>query len=448
MRSRVCQVTLGVFLGFSVAYANPKVDEYLSVAKEAYKYKDYAKALENYQKAAELGSADAYRALANMYMIGAGVPKDHKQARIYFQKAMDARHTQHKPQPSAEAKPAQTQPTETQQTQKPQATEAKSAPKAVLAGAQGYMRLGKDYANGQGGMSLDFKKAIEAFEKAGQMGEGQGYNAIGDLYYNDGKGVEQDYKKALEYYQKAAKMGQPKDYRLGVMYYYGRGVEQDYAKAIEHFEAGAKKGDGWSCNFLGWMYHNGKGVSLNYQKAREYYRQAVQNFLKAGSEGNAKAYVFLGDMYRDGDGVPQDYQKAMDYYQSAMRLKSGDGTYNWANMLANNSADHEQIKVAYQQALKLYQEEGKNGDANAYASLGNIYYNGITDNQNWSSIVQKSYAQALEYYQKAAEMGNGWSYYRIGQMYRNAQGVQYDRNKAREHYQIACSMGYKKACNR
>ncbi len=445
MRSRVCQVTLGVFLGFSVAYANPKVDEYLSVAKEAYKYKDYAKALENYQKAAELGSADAYRALANMYMIGAGVPKDHKQARIYFQKAMDARHTQHKPQPSAEAKPAQTQPTETQQTQKPQATEAKSAPKAVLAGAQGYMRLGKDYANGQGGMSLDFKKAIEAFEKAGQMGEGQGYNAIGDLYYNDGKGVEEDYKKAFEYYQKAAKMGQAKDFRLGVMYYNGRGVEQDYAKAIEYFEAGVKKGDGWSCDFLGWMYHNGKGVSLNYQKAREYYRQAVQNFLKAGSEGNAKAYVFLGDMYRDGDGVPQDYQKAMDYYQSAMRLKSGDGTYNWANMLANNSADHEQIKVAYQQAIKLYQEEGKNGDANAYAMLGSIYKSGVFIRRTY---VKRDYAQALEYYQKAAEMGNGESYYQIGEMYANGQGVQYNRDKARGHWQIACAMGFEKACNR
>ncbi|WP_162984104.1 tetratricopeptide repeat protein [Helicobacter felis] len=446
MRSRMCQVTLGVFLGFSVAYANPKVDEYLSIAKEAYKYKDYAKALENYQKAAELGSADAYRALANMYMIGAGVPRDHKQARVYFQKAADARHAQHKPQPSteAEAKPAQTQPTETQQTQKPKTAETKSAPKAVLAGAQGYMRLGKDYANGQGGMSLDFKKAIEAFEKAGQMGEGQGYNAIGDLYYNDGKGVEQDYKKALEYYQKAAKMGQPKDYRLGVMYYHGQGVSQDYSKAVEYFEAGAKKGSGEACYFLGWMYHNGKGVSLNYQKAREYYRQAVQNFLKAGSEGNAKAYVFLGDMYRDGDGVPQDYQKAMDYYQSAMRLKSGDGTYNWASMLANNSADREQIKVAYQQAIKLYQEGGKNGDANAYASLGNIYYNGIY--KHGSSVVQKSYKQALEYYQKAAEMGNGWSYYKIGTMYAGGQGVEEDWNKAREHWQIACSMGYEKAC--
>ncbi|WP_158652419.1 SEL1-like repeat protein [Helicobacter felis] len=446
IKTKVCPATLGVLLGFSVVCASPKVDEYLSVAKEAYRYKDYAKALENYQKAAELGSADAYRALANMYMIGAGVPKDHKQARIYFQKAMDMRHAQRKPEPSTEAKPAQTQPTETQQAQKPQATEVKSAPKAMPTGAQAYMRLGKDYANGQGGMSLDFKKAIEAFEKAGQMGDGQGYNAIGDLYYNDGKGVEQDYKKAFEYYQKAAQMGQPKDFRLGVMYYNGRGVEQDYAKAVEYFEAGAKKGDGWSCDFLGWMYHNGKGVSLNYQKARGYYRQAVQNFLKAGSEGNAKAYVFLGNMYRDGDGVPQDYQKAMDYYQSAMRLKSGNGTYNWASMLANNSADREQIKVAYQQAIKFYQEEGKNGDANAYATLGNIYIDGIA--KDGLVFVDRDYEQALEYYQKAAEMGNGWSYYQIGEMYDNSWGVRYNRDKVRGHWQIACSMGYKKACNR
>ncbi|WP_104749148.1 tetratricopeptide repeat protein [Helicobacter cynogastricus] len=441
---RACQVLLGVLLGFSVAYANPKADEYLSVAKEAYRYKDYAKALENYQKAAELGSADAYRGLANMYMIGAGMPKDHKQARIYFQKAMDLRHAQRKDsKPSVEPQASQTQLTQAQQAQKPQVTEAKSAPKAVLAGAQAYMRLGKDYANGQGGMSLDFKKATEAFEKAGQMGEEQGYNAIGDLYYNDGKGVEQDYKKAFEYYQKAAQMGQPKDFRLGVMYYNGQGVSRDYSKAVEYFEAGAKKGDGWSCDFLGWMYHNGKGVSLNYQKAREYYRQAVQNFLKAGSEGNAKAYVFLGNMYRDGDGVPQDYQKAMEYYQGAMRLKSGNGTYNWASMLANNSADYEQIKVAYQQAIKFYQEEGKNGDANAYAMLGSIYKSGVFIHRTY---VKRDYAQALEYYQKAAEMGNGESYYQIGEMYANGQGVQYNRDKARGHWQIACSMGYKKAC--
>ncbi len=438
-KSGACRVTLGVLLGFSVALADQKVDEYLSAAKEAYRHKDYAKALENYQQAAELGSADAYRGLANMYLIGAGVPKDSQKASAYFRKAMDIAHAQREnPQSGIKTQP---------QVQQPKVTETKNA--TAPAGAEAYMRLGENHANGQG-VTLDFKKAIEAFEKAGEMGDARGYNAIGDLYYNNGKGVEQDYAKAFSYYQKAAKMGQAKDYRLGVMYYYGRGVDQDYNQALEHYEAAAKKGDGQAYHFLAFIYQNGKGAPLNYQKAREYYQQALKHYLEAGNKGDASAYVRLGNMYYEGDGVPQDYQKAMEYYQEASKLKSGDGEYRLATMLARGkvkgvSEDKEAINARYQKVIEFYKEKGKNGDANAYAMLGSIYKDGVYV-YRW--YVRQDYKQALEYYQKGAEMGNGASYYEIGRMYNNAQGVDYNWEKAQEHYKIACKMGFEEACGK
>ncbi|WP_104759089.1 tetratricopeptide repeat protein [Helicobacter bizzozeronii] len=61
----------------------------ISIADKAYKEKDYKKALEYYQKAADMGSASAYDDLRDMYQKGLGVPKDAKKASQYYKKVCD-----------------------------------------------------------------------------------------------------------------------------------------------------------------------------------------------------------------------------------------------------------------------------------------------------------------------------------------------------------------------
>ncbi|WP_120944294.1 tetratricopeptide repeat protein [Helicobacter labacensis] len=414
----------GIVLGVGVLGALEGVDAYLAEAKKAYRDRHYSKALEYYQEAANLGSAEGYRGLANMYLIGAGVKQDSQKARAYFKKAMELRHEPQKPPHSP--KSITTTPTQ----------------------AQDYMRLGEGYAKGQG-VALDFNKAMQAFEKAAKLGDGRGFNAIADMYYNENQGVEQNYPKALEYYQKAAKMGQARDFRLGMMYAKGQGVAQDYAKALEYLHKAGKKGDGRAWQQLGSMYFEGKGAPLNYQQARAYYQEAIKCYLEAGQQGDGRAFLRLAQMYERGQGVAQDYAKAFEYYQKATDLKSADGAYHLATLILRHkiqgvSEDRSQISARYQQAIALYQEEGKNGDASAYAKLGFIYQHGLYYN-GW--LLNKDAKLALEYYQKGAQMGNAQSYYEIGEAYRRAQGAPYDLQKANQHYQKACALGYKSACH-
>ena len=60
-------------------------------------------------------------------------------------------------------------------------------------------------------------------------------NAILTLgrFYEQGVGVSRNYTKAMEWYDKAAKAGQPEGYyNLGVCYEIGMGVTADAAKAV------------------------------------------------------------------------------------------------------------------------------------------------------------------------------------------------------------------------
>ena len=57
-------------------------------------------------------------------------------------------------------------------------------------------------------------------------------------------GVTQDYAKAREWYEKAAAAGDAVAMsQLGLLYDNGQGVAQDYAKAREWYEKAAAKGD-------------------------------------------------------------------------------------------------------------------------------------------------------------------------------------------------------------
>jgi TPR repeat protein len=74
---------------------------------------------------------------------------------------------------------------------------------------------------------------------AGGVGSARAMAEIGLLYIN-GEGVTQDYAKAREWYEKAAdKGGALGMFRLGRLYH----LTQDYAKAREWYEKAADKGD-------------------------------------------------------------------------------------------------------------------------------------------------------------------------------------------------------------
>jgi len=102
--------------------------------------------------------------------------------------------------------------------------------------------LGKLYANGDG-VTQDYAKARELYEKAADKGDAVAMTNLGTLYAN-GDGVTQDYAKARELYEKAADKGDAVAmFNLGALYANGDGVTQDDAKAREWFKKAADKGD-------------------------------------------------------------------------------------------------------------------------------------------------------------------------------------------------------------
>lgn len=171
----------------------------------AYEYgegveQDNNKALEWYEKSADLGYADAITNIGYGYHFGEGVEQDYNKALEQYEKA------------------------------------------AALNNATAMNNIGYMYNYGEG-VEQNYTKALEWYEKAADLGHSAAMSNIGYMYRN-GEGAEQDYAKAMEWYEKAAALGDSDAMNIiGMMYGNGEGVEQDYTKALEWHKRAADLGN-------------------------------------------------------------------------------------------------------------------------------------------------------------------------------------------------------------
>lgn len=101
--------------------------------------------------------------------------------------------------------------------------------------------LGWRYYNGKG-VSVNYSKAFQWFNKAAAQGDADAQNFIG-VMYDWGKGVPKNEQKAVEWYRKAVAQGEPyAQNNLGLCYEYGIGVPQDRTRAIELYRKAAAQG--------------------------------------------------------------------------------------------------------------------------------------------------------------------------------------------------------------
>lgn len=157
----------------------------------------------------------------------------------------------------------------------------------------------------------DYDTVINICTPLAENNNANALNLLGNCYFY-GNGVKQDYKKAVEWYQKAADLGYAVAMRnLGNCYYNGNGVKQDYKKAVEWWQKAADLGDAAAMANLGNCYYDGNGVKRNYKKAVELYQKAADLGEVFGMSG-------LGLCYHDGNGVKQDYEKALEWYQKSI----------------------------------------------------------------------------------------------------------------------------------
>lgn len=102
--------------------------------------------------------------------------------------------------------------------------------------------IGVDYLNGNG-ITQDYNKAMEWFEKAASENYPPAQEKLGCMY-NNGHGVHQNYSQAFKWFQKSANQGYDEgQVSLALMYSDGISIQQDHIKALEWFQKAAKQGN-------------------------------------------------------------------------------------------------------------------------------------------------------------------------------------------------------------
>jgi len=150
--------------------------------------------------------------------------------------------------------------------------------------ANAMRNVGCYYGNGRNGFPQDFKKALELWHRAAELGHAAAYNSIGLAYYL-GKGVEVDKKKANHYYELAA-MGGDVNARGNLGLYEAKAGNMD--RALKHFMIAIRSGSSKSLNQIKQMYNHGDVTKEDYTEALRTY-QAYLSDIKSPQRDEASA---------------------------------------------------------------------------------------------------------------------------------------------------------------
>ena len=268
------------------------VAEMVKIADDAYKTKDYSKAMKWYLKAADKGNAHAQCQIGNMYNYAEGVPVDYSTAIKWYLKAANQGNT------------------------------------------EAQRHIGYLYNAGRG-VTQSFSKALQWFNKAVANGDVHALCDIGNMYGDRG-----DHSVAMKWFLKAAEQGDTNAmYKIGLMYELGSGVKKDLSIAMQWFLKAAEQGDARSQCMVGGMYSKGIGVTRDNAVARKWY-------LKAADQGYADAQANMGYMYYHGFGVSKDYSTAFKWYLKAAENGGGSATFTVAEMYEKGQGVEKNIDKA------------------------------------------------------------------------------------------------------
>ena len=246
------------------------VAEMVKIADDAYKTKDYSKAMKWYLEAAGKGNAHAQCQIGNMYNSAKGVTADYSTALKWFLKSANQGNT------------------------------------------EAQRHIGDLYLAGRG-VTHNYSTALQWYNKAVANGDVHALCDIGLMYRCRGKNSE-----AMKWLLKAAEQGDTNAmYHIGDMYESGSGVKEDPSVAIQWFLKAAEQGDADSQSRAGLMYYYGNGVPKDYSTAFKWY-------LKAAENGNDYDTFKVAEMYEKGQGVEKNIDKAVYWYKKGAEKNRND----------------------------------------------------------------------------------------------------------------------------
>ena len=303
---------------------------------------DLAKALENFQKAADNDLAEGMYNVGRFYRYAVGLPENPQLAIENFLKASEG------------------------------------------GDGQAMIEMAAIYEYEYGGYEFDAQKAMDYMQQAADMGYPYAQYKVG--YYHYYGLIEQDIKKGMEWFNKSYERGYPyAALMLGNYYLYNHGGEKEYDKAFEYYKFAEER----NCmnEGLGICYEFGFGVEENNTEAIKYYNLAAE-------KDNVAAKYRLGLCYKYGTGTTENMTEAYNWFEKAVEDDHLNAQYEMAMMLLDGIGVAQDETRATQMLAKIAKEDHDD----AQLELGNCYLTGRG--------VPEDEAQAMVWYQKAADNGN------------------------------------------
>lgn len=290
--------------------------------------------------------------------------------------------------------------------------------------------LGVLYETGTG-VEQDVEKAAEIYQKAADEGDSDAMLNLGMLY-ETGRGVGSvNIEKAAELYEKAADKGDTDaQVKLALLYEKGEvpGKPADLAKAASLYRQAAENGNADAQFNLATMYEQGEGVEKDDSKVVEWYSKSAEN-------GNPDALFNLGVLYQNGQlELDQDYSTAYNFYQRSADAGNPTAYYNMAVMLFNNEVNIDEEENSRNLAYKYFLKSAELGCPDAQFFAGQLY--------EYGEHVEKDLVKAAQLYREAADNGNMAAQYNLGVLYTNGDGgVTKNIEQAKHYYQLAADQG-------
>ncbi|KLS41169.1 hypothetical protein M720_11700 [Neisseria gonorrhoeae SK39420] len=222
-------------------------------------------AVYRFQQAAQENDPDAHAALADIYLQGKYLERNHKLALHHAEAAAAERHPEGLRIPGDICRYGLGIALDTEKARHyyRQAAEAGSL--------TAYQKLISDSALNHPEQYDGIKDSAIRRQRAEQL-----YQKAQALHY--GLQCAPEYAAALKLYTEAAELGHSKaQTNLGSMYYFGQGIAADYCKARKWFEQAAAQKDSMAFYNLACIHYSGHGARPDKEKACRYLQEAINN---------------------------------------------------------------------------------------------------------------------------------------------------------------------------
>ncbi len=202
--------------------------------------------------------------------------------------------------------------------------------------ADAYYPLGYAYEMGKG-TTQNWDEALKYYTLADQAGDSRAFIRLGKIYLKGKGGIPKEEERALAYFEKAFKGDDPQGaYYLGLV-----NLNKDPAKAFAKFTTAAAHNHSKALFLLGNMYQFGKGTEQSYEEAKKCYEKA--------GESHGAALDSLAWLYKRGLGAPQDKAQALALWEKAANTGSAEAAFRAGKLLLKTYMDQEK-KVVSQKA--------------------------------------------------------------------------------------------------